>query len=215
MPVSFISRNGNLAVYVWELTEDREALYLQAELTLDEQQRYLSFRSESRQQQWLAVRALVNKILGKKVPIEYDEEGRPSINHNSQYISISHTGRYVAVLLGTEPHIGLDIEGVERSYQKIAHKFVDTPEASLFLGKGFSEKEYLPLIWSAKEAAFKAALQSELDFIRDITVTNVTTNDKHTMGEIFIRLNRSNMEGSFRYYTLEDHVIVWGEYGRI
>ena len=40
MPVSFINRDEDLSVYVWELTEDREALYQQAELTLDEQQRY-------------------------------------------------------------------------------------------------------------------------------------------------------------------------------
>lgn len=215
MPISFISRGEQLSVYVWELTEDSSALLQKAELTADEYERYCTFRSESRRYQWLAVRALINKVFGAKVLITYDEEGRPYIDQQSKYVSISHTNSYVAVLVGDCRYIGVDIEGINRNYSKIESKFVASNEAAIFKTKGFSGKLYLPLIWSAKEAAFKAAFRCELDFVNDLSVISVEADDKFAVGEIVVRLNPIGAEGRFKFYTFNNHVIVWGEYGNI
>lgn len=214
MAISFVNRDEQLSVYVWELIEGDDWLLKRAELTSFEVSRFNEFRSESRKRQWLAVRTLANKVFGRKVLIEYDSEGRPSIKDEGG-ISISHTEKFVALLVGRSNYLGVDIESVNRNYSRIKSKFVTDDESYLFSANGFWEVQYLPIIWSAKEAAFKAACRSELDFTRDISVKAVSSNEKQTAGSLDISLIPSVADGKFKFCLLDDHVIVWGEYGSL
>lgn len=212
MAIMFLNKEELLSVYVWEITEDDDTLLAKANLDLDEIDRFNSFRADSRKRQWLAVRALINKVFDKKVVVRYHEDGRPYLAKGLGAISISHTDTYVAVLVGEKKDIGVDVESITRNYVKVKSRFITNEEMAVFEAKGFSERVYLPLTWSAKEAAFKAAHQCELDFVRDITVVGVTTDERFAVGDIEVSLNPYNRRGKFKYYVFNNHVIIWGGY---
>ena len=215
MAITYINRSGALAVYVWEITEDVDVLYRKAELTPEECEQYKAFRAESRKRQWLAVRACLNKVLTKKTLIAYDADGRPSIENDTLHISISHADDFVAILLGKGKMIGVDIESISRNYKRIMQKYVGVGESEVFVEKGIQENLYLPIIWGAKEAAFKGALRCEVDFIRDIKVLNVDANDMHADGSVKLAMVPIAKQGKFRFSTLNNHILVWGEFDDI
>lgn len=215
MAITFISKDERLSVYVWEITEDISYLLKGAELTSNEIDRYDSFRAESRKRQWLAVRALVNKVLGRKVLIHYSKIGRPFIESQNDFLSISHSDKYAAIAIGKTTLLGVDIESITRNYSKVKHKFVSDEEAGIFISKGFDEQLYVPIVWCTKEAAFKAAACSEVDFLRDITIKKVEANDNFSVGEVDVAFNLIDATATFKFSTFNNHVIVWGDYGGI
>lgn len=212
MAVTFISRDERLSVYLWAITEEAPLLLKSAELTADEQAQYETFRAESRKRQWLAVRALINKVFGQKVSVTYSAAGRPVLVSDSEYISISHANAYAAIAVGKAHHIGVDVESISRKYTTIRHKFVADSEAAIFISKGFEERLYLPIIWCTKEAAFKAADCTDVDFIRDVVVDRVEVNDSFSAGEVDVTFNPLKATGTFKFSVFDNHVVAWGEY---
>lgn len=212
MAISFISRDERLSVFLWKITEEMPALLRSAALTADEQALFETFRAESRKRQWLTVRALANRVFGHKVTITYSAAGRPSLGSDSEYISISHADAYAAIAVGKVNHIGVDVESINRKYTTIRHKFVSDDEAAIFTANGFEEKLYLPIIWCAKEAAFKATDCSDVDFIRDVVITGVEANETFSAGEVEVKFNPHKAIGTFKFTVLDNHVIAWGEY---
>ena len=215
MAVTFISRDERLSVYLWKIEEELPDLLNSAALTADEQAQYDTFRAESRKRQWLTVRALANKVFGRKATITYSAIGRPSLETDGEYISISHADAYAAIAVGPISRIGVDVESINRKYTSIRHKFVADSEAAIFAAKGFEAKLYLPIIWCAKEAAFKAANCSDVDFIRDVVVDGVAANGELSAGEVTVRFNPLDASGTFKFSIFDDHVIAWGEYDGI
>lgn len=212
MAITFISRDERLSVFLWKIEEESSILLRSADLTPDEQEQYVKFRAESRKRQWLTVRALANKIFGHKATITYSASGRPSLGGDSGYISISHADAYAAIAVGKVNHIGVDVESINRKYTTIRHKFVSDDEAVIFTANGFEEKLYLPIIWCAKEAAFKAADCTYVDFIRDVVITRVEANETFSAGEVEVTFNPHKATGTFKFTVLDNHVIAWGEY---
>jgi 4'-phosphopantetheinyl transferase len=212
MAISFISRDERLSVYLWKLTEESAILLKGADLTSDELGLYETFRAESRKRQWLTVRALANKVFGRKVMIRYSAIGRPSLENDSDSISISHADAYAAIAVGKANHIGVDVESINRKYTSIRHKFVSDGEAAIFAANGFEETLYLPIIWCAKEAAFKAADCSDVDFVRDVVIARVEANETFSAGEVEVAFGPLKVSGIFRFSVLDNHVIAWGEY---
>ena len=212
MAISFISRDERLSVFLWKIEEEAPVLLKSADLTPDELAQYAKFRAESRKRQWLTVRALANKVLGHKATITYGTAGRPSLGSDSEHISISHADAYAAIAVGRVNHIGVDVESINRKYTTIRHKFVSDDEAAIFTTNGFDEKLYLPIIWCAKEAAFKAADCTDVDFIRDVAITRVEANETFSAGEVEVVFNPLKAAGAFKFTVLDNHVIAWGKY---
>ncbi|WP_320054033.1 4'-phosphopantetheinyl transferase superfamily protein [uncultured Acetobacteroides sp.] len=212
MAVTFISRDERLSVFLWKIEEELPILLKSAALTPDEQVQYEAFRAESRKRQWLTVRALANKVFGHKATITYSAAGRPSLGGDGAYISISHADAYAAITIGGANHIGVDVESINRKYTTIRHKFASDDEAAIFTASGFEESLYLPIIWCAKEAAFKAADCTDVDFIRDVVITRVEANETFTAGEVEVRFNPLRAAGMFKFTVIDNHVIAWGKY---
>lgn len=212
MAITFISRDERLSVFLWKIEEESPVLLKSADLTPDEQEQYAKFRAESRKRQWLTVRALANKVFGHKATITYSAAGRPSLGGDGAYISISHADAYAAIAVGKVNHVGVDVESINRKYTTIRHKFVSDDEAAIFTANGFEEKLYLPIIWCAKEAAFKAADCSDVDFIRDVVIIGVEANETFSAGEVEVKFNPHKAIGTFKFTVLDNHVITWGEY---
>ena len=91
---------------VWQITETEEELKELSSTPSDEMEEISFIRSESLRKQRLAVRALLNTLFDDKVYLSHHDNGKPYLENNPVNISITHTEKYVAVILHEEENVG-------------------------------------------------------------------------------------------------------------
>lgn len=152
---------------VWKIDETVETL-LQLSGQSDEYRSALSrFTSESRKQEWLAVRLLLKYLLQKEVTIAYHDTGVPYLPDIPYQISISHTKGYAAVIVGEEHPVGIDIEYRSERVHRIKTRFMNEAELTVL---GDLSTEQLLVCWSAKETAFKMMQERVVDLQTDLHI---------------------------------------------
>lgn len=137
-----------------------------------------------------AVRRLVEEVFGAGAALKHHPDGRPYVDGFSGQISVSHTsGAALLAVSGAETLIGVDIERDREQLKRVAPKFVN-----------YSDDGSLSLLqlWTAKEAAFKAAGEP------DLTVGAITVEASDT-GATAILPDRRRLEIS--YITEGDMII--------
>lgn len=168
MPLREIIEAPHSRVGLWEIRESTETLLGIVKLSDEEKAKYETMTSEKRRLQWLAVRALLpllNSSLSR--PIGYDPLGKPAIDSPGDQISISHSGKLVAIQISADHFCGVDIQEYSNKMERLASKFINEDEWA-FIPKPQS-LDYLNLIWTMKEAVFKH-FGSNLEFKRQIFV---------------------------------------------
>ena len=152
---------------VWAISEPESELFVRAKLSVSDCDRLSRLHGERRRSEWLAVRAALRETFPEAgLSIGYSSEGAPLLSGNGQYISVSHTDGYAAVLLSDRP-CGIDIERPDRNFGRVASRFLSEKERKRF------GKEQYGLLWGAKEALFKAAGKKGVDFQRDMEILRV------------------------------------------
>jgi len=134
-----------------------------------------------RMAEYLAVRALAKAMDIDPHAIAYQPSGKPFLTNDSLTISISHTKRYVAVLVSPLPMAAIDIETRSPRVLRVRHKFMHPSEEALLQQSGRDETIGLLLHWCIKEAVFKAIPDEGVDFVQEIRVTQLT--DLHSTTE--------------------------------
>ena len=84
---------------VWQITETEEELKELASVPSDEMEEISFINNESLRKQRLAVRALLCELFGEKVYLSHHDNGKPYLENSVTNISITHTDKYVAVIL--------------------------------------------------------------------------------------------------------------------
>jgi 4'-phosphopantetheinyl transferase len=170
MPLAFIRELDNQTrLGLWKIEEINDDLKKLVNLEPNEEIQYASFKSEIRKKQWLGYRLLLKKILSPFPSIlEYDIFGKPFIKNSDQFISISHSGEYAAVIVSKTTPVGIDIEQLKDRIHRIKDKFL-SPEEDLHIGDE-NRLEKLYIAWGAKEALYKIHGKSEVEFQRDIFI---------------------------------------------
>ena len=84
---------------VWKITESEEELRRLSSVPADELEEISYIKSESLRKQKFAVRALLDVMFGEKVYLSHHDNGKPYIENSATNISITHTDKYVAVIL--------------------------------------------------------------------------------------------------------------------
>ena len=107
---------------VWEITETEEELKELSSTPADEMEEISFIKSESMRKQRLAFRALLNSMFDEKVYLSHHDNGKPYIENNPINISITHTDRFVAVILHDEEDVGIDIESLDRDFSAVEKK---------------------------------------------------------------------------------------------
>jgi|Laugrefabdmm15dn_1035133.scaffolds.fasta_scaffold02648_3 phosphopantetheinyl transferase len=109
-----------------------------------------NFTNRQRKEAFLGIRFLRNS-LGINKPITYKLNGKPFLEGDKNYISISHSHHFVAFAFSEIP-IGIDLEKADRDASRIINKFVSDDEKNLYQ----EVKGNWPLeLWCAKEAVYK------------------------------------------------------------
>ena len=191
---------------VWEITETEEELKELSMTPTDEMEEISFIRSESLRKQRLAVRALLNTLFDDKVYLSHHDNGKPYIENDAINISISHTERFVAVILHKEENVGIDIESLDRDFSVVEKKALSEDEIDDLEDE--KRNEQLAIYWCAKEAIFKLLSRYNVDFAEQIEVERFRPRGE---GELEATFSYKDEEEEFdlEYITFDRHVLVW------
>lgn len=204
MPVIYNEYENTYRLAVWSLSEPLAFFEEKSQLSLSDKKYYQSISNTSRKREWLAVRLLLHDILGFWPQISYTETGKPILQNHSRHLSVSHAKSMVGILLSTNPHAGIDIEPTNRNVEKVAKRFLSEQELADI------EKSKLDysriLYWCAKEAIFKSVNENNIQFSKQILISEVSENG--TMKGKFVS-SIEQVELDMNFIELENHLVVW------
>jgi phosphopantetheine--protein transferase-like protein len=193
-------------IAVWQVTETEEELKELSSTPSDEMEEISFIRSESLRKQRLAVRALLNTLFDEKVYLSHHDNGKPYLENNPVNISITHTEKYVAVILHEEENVGIDIESLDRDFSAVEKKALSEDEIDDLEDE--KRNEQLAIYWCAKEAVFKLLSRYNVDFAEQIEIERFRPRGE---GELEATFTSKNEEEEFdlEYITFDRHVLVW------
>lgn len=157
--------------------DDARLLVLELTGSIDELQQQLSkldpselekIVSQKRKMEFLGVRVALKILLGDEKIIIYDADGKPSLLDKSYQISISHSGKWIAVMAHPASRVGIDIEVPTDKIRRLYKRFLsETEQIELSNGKNINQ---LVLAWSAKEAVYKIVGKEAVDFFNHLRI---------------------------------------------
>ena len=180
---------NNNTILVWKISEPLEKL-----INLTSNTDFSHLKSDKRKKEFLACRILLN-YFNKNLKISYSENGSPNLS-NHQYISISHSGDLVCIII-SDQKIGIDIEKISDKSLRLKEKFVNPHHTKL-------NKEKSTLIWCVKEAIYKFHKIGNVDFIKDISVPEFILEES---GEIDIRFKTNTLKSY--YFKVKDFYLAY------
>ena len=199
--------DNEAVIGVWQITETEEELKELSSTPSDEMEEISFIRSESLRKQRLAVRALLNTLFDDKVYLSHHDNGKPYLENNPVNISITHTEKYVAVILHEEENVGIDIESLDRDFSAVEKKALSEDEID-DLEDDEKRNEQLAIYWCAKEAVYKLLSRYNVDFAEQIEIERFRPRGE---GELEATFTSKNEEEEFdlEYITFDRHVLVW------
>ena len=194
-------------IAVWKITETEEELIELSSTPSDEMEEISFIKSESLRKQRLAVRALLNELFGEKVYLAHHDNGKPYIENDSINISISHTEKYVAVILDQNDEVGIDIESLDRDFSAVEKRALSEDEIDDL--DDDKRNEQLAIYWCAKEAVFKRVSLYNVDFAEQIEVERFHPRGEGELEATFVSKDGYEEEFDLEYTTFDRHVLVW------
>jgi 4'-phosphopantetheinyl transferase len=204
MPEIFKLSDQNVKLVVWHATEPMEFFILHSGGDEKQLSRINDFKNGLRKLQWLASRFLLKYILeAAEFPeLVYNEYGKPFLKNSSLHISISHTGKFVSVII-SDNKTAIDIEVISPRIEKISSKFMH-PSEFLMLDEN-TRTEQLFLHWSAKETMFKWSDENGIDFKNELQISPYKFKTQGILNAGIIR-NHERVKLSVSYRILQDNL---------
>lgn len=193
---------------VWQISETEEELKSLTSIPTDELEEISYIKSESLRKQKLAVRALLDAMFEEKVYLSHHDNGKPYIENSAMNISITHTNKYVAVLLNDTEEVGIDCESLDRDFSAVEKKALSEEEID-DLNDDDNRNGQLAIYWCAKEAVYKKMSQYNVDFAEQIEVEDFRLRDEGELRATFINKDGYQEELNLEYITFDRHVLVW------
>lgn len=194
-------------VAVWQITETEEELTRLSATPTDEMEEISFIKSESLRKQRLAVRALLGELFEDKVYLSHHDNGKPYLENMVTNISITHTEKYVAVILHDEEDVGIDLESMDRDFSAVEKKALSEDEIDDL--DDDRRNEQLAIYWCAKEAIFKRVSAYRVDFAEQIEVERFRPRGEGELEATFIHKDGYEEEFELEYLTFDRHVLVW------
>ena len=192
---------------VWQITETEEELKELASVPSDEMEEISFINNESLRKQRLAVRALLCELFGEKVYLSHHDNGKPYLENSVTNISITHTDKYVAVILNDNEDVGIDIESLSRDFSAVERKALSEDEVENL--DEDKRNEQLAIYWCAKEAIYKKMSQHNVDFAEQIEVDDFRLRGEGELEATFIQKDGFEEELHLQYMTFDRHVLIW------
>ena len=194
---------------VWQITESEEELRALTSIPSDELEEISYIKSESLRKQKLAVRALLDALFEEKVYLNHHDNGKPYIENSAINISITHTAKYVAVILNDTEEVGIDCESLDRDFSAVEKKALSEDEKDELDDDADERREQLAIYWCAKEAVYKLVSVYNVDFAEQIEVEDFHPREDGELEATFIHKDGYEEEYELSYITFDRHVLVW------
>ncbi|MBQ0025428.1 MAG: 4'-phosphopantetheinyl transferase superfamily protein [Bacteroidales bacterium] len=194
-------------IYVWEITETEKELLENTAVPDDELEELTFIKSEARRKEKLATRALLNVIFPEKLYLGHHENGKPYLENSATEISISHTNRFVAIIVHPDEDLGIDIECLDRDFTAVEKKALSEEERD-----DLSDKKrtlQLAIYWCAKEAIYKRMSIFGVDFAEQIEIDKFNPHEDGELDAVFIHKDGTQEELELEYEVFDNHVMVW------
>lgn len=198
----------NTVVGVWKLIEPESFFrdYVD-QICLDPEQ-VDSIAHDHRRKEWLAGRFMIAQ-LAQLLDIEFDniytdDYGKPHLNGSDAQVSISHADSYVVAMINRDGPCGIDVEGLRPKLQKLAPKFLSSPE--LLMAQNDVRK--LAIMWGAKEALYKLHGRKQLIFKENLAIESIDFDGGKGDFKAKIIENGQVVHVSMRFFNADDHVLV-------
>lgn len=198
---------NDATVAVWQITETEDELKSLSSVPNDEMEEITLYGSESQRKQKLAVRALINELFEEKMYLDHHDNGAPYLENCVTNISITHTEKYVAVIIHDEESLGIDIESLDRDFSAVEKKALSEEEIEDL--EEDIKNEQLAIYWCAKEAIYKRMSQTRVDFAEQIEVEKFNPKGEGELEATFIHKDGHEEEFELEYLVFDRHVLVW------
>ena len=199
--------DSKTTIAVWQITETEEQLKEMSSTPTDEMEEISFIKSESLRKQRLAVRALLNELFDEKVYLSHHDNGKPYLENLVTNISITHTEKYVAVILNDTEDVGIDIESLDRDFSAVEKKALSEEEIEDL--DDDRRNEQLAMYGCAKEAVFKRLSHYNVDFAEQIEVERFRMRGEGELEATFIHKDGYEEEFELEYMTFDRHLLVW------
>ena len=194
-------------IAVCKIEETEEELKSLCSVPNDEMEEISWIKSESLRKQRLAVRALLDEMFDEKVYLSHHDNGKPFLENMVTNISITHTDRYVAIILHDSEDVGIDIESLDRDFSAVELKALSEDEIEDL--DDDNRNEQLAIYWCAKEAVFKRVSLYNVDFAEQIEVERFHPRGEGELEATFVSKDGYEEEFDLEYITFDRHVLVW------
>ena len=165
---------------------------------------FQKLRSEKKKKEWLGVRILLSEIFNEQsFDLKYNDQGKPFLSEPVYNISISHSGKFVCVLLNQEKELGVDIQVFKPNIEKGIGLFMSEKELEDCNGK--LDAISLHVYWGAKEAIYKLIGLKQTNIKKDIYILPF---EKRKEGKLQGKISdEKNIH--LNYQITEDYVLVY------
>ena len=194
---------------VWQITESEAELRALSSIPSDELEEISYIKSESLRKQKLAVRALLDAMFEDKVYLNHHDNGKPYIENSAVNISITHTDRYVAVMINDTEEVGIDCESLDRDFSAVEKKALSEDEIDDLEDDAEDRSEQLAIYWCAKEAVYKMMGQYRVDFAEQIEIDDFRPRGEGELEATFTHKDGYEENLELQYMTFDRHVLVW------
>ena len=194
-------------IAVWQITETEEELKTLSSTPSDEMEEISWIKSETMRKQRLAVRALLNELFDEKVYLSHHDNAKPFLENRVTNISITHTDKYVAVILHDTEDVGIDIESLDRDFSAVELKALSEDEIEDLDDE--KRNEQLAIYWCAKEAIYKRLSIYNVDFAEQIEIEKFHPRGEGELEATFVSKDGYEDEYELEYMTFDRHVLVW------
>ena len=194
-------------IAVWQITETEDELRSLVSVPTDEMEEISLYRNESHRKQKLAVRALISEMFEEKMYLNHHDNGKPYLENSVTNISITHTDKYVAVIISDYDELGIDVESLDRDFSAVEKKALSEDEIDDLEKE--KRNEQLAIYWCAKEAIFKRMSQNRVDFAEQIEVEKFNVRKEGELEATFIHKDEYEEDFELEYMMFDRHVLVW------
>lgn len=192
---------------VWQITESEAELRAMTSIPSDELEEISYIKSESLRKQKLAVRALLDTMTEGKVYLSHHDNGKPYLENDATSISITHTAKFVAIILSDGAEVGIDCESLDRDFSAVEKKALSEDEIDDLDDN--KRNEQLAIYWCAKEAIHKLTSQYNVNFAEQIELDSFRIHHEGDLSATFTDKDNYENEFELHYITFDRHVVVW------
>ena len=208
LTVGFIyeEENSQFKIGIWKVDEDESSI--RQKITFEDwEEEYIALLKGGRKLEWMAGRYVLHLISGDvtRHPCSVDRFGKPYVERDGVHISLSHSDKLIAAMMGSHP-LGIDIQKRVEKIKRIETKFISSAEFGSLDDE--NRVDHLHIYWGAKESIYKAYGRKKLDFKKNIFITPFRFKNEGS-GEGQILKEGNNLFYDINWKSIENFTLVY------